>query len=95
MSPVNKPVLLPGSQVLVTGVSGFIGSHIADQLLAEGYLVTGTTRDLSKVAWLQDLFNGKYGEGRFAVVEVPDIGKPGAFDSLVYGMLLLHHRPRG
>jgi nucleoside-diphosphate-sugar epimerase len=93
MSTINNPVLLPGSQVLVTGVSGFIGSHIANQLLAEGYLVTGTTRDVSKVAWLQRLFDSKYGEGKFAVVQVPDISKPGAFDNLIHGMLIHHRRP--
>ena len=28
-------------KVLVTGVSGFIGSHLAEKLLREGYRVTG------------------------------------------------------
>ncbi|EAQ92052.1 hypothetical protein CHGG_00287 [Chaetomium globosum CBS 148.51] len=83
MVTIDNPVLLPGSRVLVTGVSGFIGSHIADQLLAEGYLVTGTARDISKISWLQLLFDRNYGAGKFEVVQVPDLSKPGAFDGLL------------
>ena len=40
--------LKPGSSVLVTSVNGFIGSHVADQLLARGYHVRGTVRDVAK-----------------------------------------------
>jgi nucleoside-diphosphate-sugar epimerase len=86
MSPISNPVLPPGSRVLVTGVSGFLGSHIADQLLAGGYLVTGTSRDAAKAAWVQRLFDSKYGEGKFGIVEVPDIALAGAFDKLLGGM---------
>ncbi|KAK4040443.1 hypothetical protein C8A01DRAFT_15692 [Parachaetomium inaequale] len=91
MSPISNPVLLPGSRVLVTGVSGFLGSHIADQLLAGGYLVTGTTRDASKAAWVQRLFDSKYGERKFEIVEVPDIGFAGAFDKLLDGISGIVH----
>lgn len=28
-------------KILITGVAGFIGSHLADRLLAEGYSVVG------------------------------------------------------
>ena len=35
-------------KVLVTGVSGFIGMHCAQQLLEQGYQVVGTTRSSSK-----------------------------------------------
>ena len=34
--------------VLLTGVSGFLGGHVALQLLAKGYLVRGSVRDLRR-----------------------------------------------
>jgi dihydroflavonol-4-reductase len=35
-------------RVLVTGVSGFLGSHVALQLLKKGYSVRGSVRDMAK-----------------------------------------------
>ena len=35
-------------RVLLTGISGFLGSHTAIQLLNKGYKVTGTVRDLNR-----------------------------------------------
>jgi len=37
-----------GKNVLVTGISGFLGSHTALKLLQQGYHVTGTLRDLKR-----------------------------------------------
>jgi dihydroflavonol-4-reductase len=36
------------NKILLTGVSGFLGSHTAIQLLNQGYQVTGTLRDLKR-----------------------------------------------
>ena len=41
--------------VCVTGASGYIAAHIVEQLLAKGYKVHGTVRDLS-----QQSKEGKY-----------------------------------
>ncbi|XP_063595452.1 uncharacterized protein LOC134772408 [Penaeus indicus] len=41
--------------ILVTGVSGFIGSHVAKLLLEEGYKVRGTVRSLSNEAKVEPL----------------------------------------
>lgn len=37
----------PAATVLVTGIGGFLGGHIAKQLLARGYRVRGTVRSLT------------------------------------------------
>ncbi len=39
-------------QVLITGVTGFIGSHLAQRLLAEGVAVRGLARRPDEAAWL-------------------------------------------
>jgi dihydroflavonol-4-reductase len=43
--------------VLVTGATGYIASHVVQQLLAEGYNVRGTVRSTTgpKVAHLLDM----------------------------------------
>lgn len=76
----KPPVITPGSTVLVTGANGFIGSHIADQLIQAGYLVRGTTRDLAKSAWITEMFDKKYGKGKLEAVIVKDMADKGAFD---------------
>lgn len=37
---------LPGVHVLVTGVTGFVGHHLAAELVGDGYRVTGVVRPL-------------------------------------------------
>ena len=41
-------------RVLLTGVSGFLGGHVALQLLEAGYLVRGSVRDLRKADKVRD-----------------------------------------
>ncbi|GAB7355462.1 hypothetical protein MBLNU459_g5964t1 [Dothideomycetes sp. NU459] len=80
MAPIEK-----GSTVLVTGANGLIASHIVDQLLLAGYKVRGTVRSEAKGQWLVDLFNKKYGHGKFEIAVVPDMAVKGAFDESVKG----------
>lgn len=80
------PVLESGSLVLVTGANGYIGSHVADQLIQAGYRVRGTARDASKVAWLKEMFDQKYGPGKFESVVVEDMAKAGAYDEACKGV---------
>ena len=35
-------------RVLLTGISGFLGGHVALQLLEAGYIVRGSVRDLKR-----------------------------------------------
>ena len=71
--------------MLVTGANGFLGSHIIDQFLADGYRVRGTVRKLESSKWLQDYFNEKYGDGLLSLVEVEDLTKVGSLDEAVKG----------
>ncbi|KIV91722.1 hypothetical protein PV10_06234 [Exophiala mesophila] len=75
----------PGSLVVVTGANGFIASHVVDQLLQLGYRVRGTVRSLKRGGWTVNYFGNKYGAGKYEVVEVAEMGNPGAFDEVVRG----------
>ena len=48
---------LKNTKVLVTGISGFIGSHLARRLVAEGAKVYGLVRESSSLWRIQDLKN--------------------------------------
>lgn len=74
----------PGSTVLVTGVNGFIGSHVANEALKAGYRVRGTVRSEDKARTARGLFEPKHGN-RFEAAVVPDISKEGAFDEALKG----------
>lgn len=75
--------LAPGSRVLVTGVTGFIGAHLAEQLLKSGYIVKGTSRGGAKANHLRNYFS-QY-RTKFEIVEIADMQKDGAYDEAVKG----------
>lgn len=80
-----------GSTVLVTGITGYIGSHVADQLLQAGFKVRGTVRNVEKAAGLLRNWESKFGAGQVDLVVVQDISKPGAFDEAVKGCFKIQH----
>jgi hypothetical protein len=80
------PAIPLNSVVLVTGVNGFIGSHVANELILAGYRVRGTVRKVSKADGLKAFWEKKYGPGKVEIVEVPEMGTKGAFDEAVKGM---------
>lgn len=65
-------------KVLLTGINGFIGSHILDTLLAHGISVRGIVRTRKKADQVQSDFPSAGSKLSFAIV--PDITTPGAFD---------------
>lgn len=78
---MNEPSLdhdalnIENALVLVTGASGFISSHVIDQLLARGARVRATVRSDDKGAVLRELF--QHAGDRFQYVLVGDIEKVG------------------
>lgn len=82
---VPSPAIPYGSLIVVSGVNGFIGSHVADQTLAAGFRVRGTTRSLRRNEWVLEYFKNKYGSEVFELVEVSDMTVDGAFDSALEG----------
>jgi uncharacterized protein YbjT (DUF2867 family) len=82
----TKPLRIPkDSLILLTGVTGYIGSHVANVLLERGYKVRGAVRDAEKASWVNRLFEGKFGKDRFESVVVRDMATPGACDEAVKG----------
>lgn len=88
MAPIrlNNPTIPPGSLILVTGVNGLIASHIANVLLAAGYSVRGTVRDLNKSSWVTSLFESRHGPGRFELIQVADLAAPGVWPPAIAGV---------
>lgn len=85
-------VIPKGSIILVTGLTGYIATHIAQQLFAGGYNVRGTVRDLSKASWLKDeLFSTEHAAGKLELVQVPDLAAPEAFNEAVKGVSGVAH----
>ncbi len=48
----NRQEAVVGFPVLITGVAGFIASHLAERLVAAGWAVRGTARRPETAAWL-------------------------------------------
>jgi nucleoside-diphosphate-sugar epimerase len=71
--------------VLISGANGYIGSHIAEQLIKHGYRVRGTVRNVASQQWLQEYFDKTHGTGKFEMIQVEDLSKAGAFDQAVKG----------
>lgn len=83
----------PSPKVLLTGVSGFVGSHVLDQLLKSdlNYHVTCVIRSKAKTEpWLSRQFSDALGS-RIDVVEVPDLLAPGCLDEAVEGKDYIVH----
>lgn len=82
------PHIQPNEIVLVTGANGYIASITITKLLAAGYRVRGTVRDVSaaKNAWMKP----HYGPN-FELVQVPDVAAPHAFDEAIKGVHGIAH----
>jgi len=87
--------LPPGSLVLVTGANGYVGSHAVDQFLTYGYKVRGTVRNKQKCAWLTQVFDKKYGSGKFELVELATLDDLESFKAAADGCDGIVHVAQG
>ncbi|KFY52887.1 hypothetical protein V496_08092 [Pseudogymnoascus sp. VKM F-4515 (FW-2607)] len=81
----------PGGLVLITGVNGFIGSHIANNLLKLGYRVRGTVRSVDKAAWIKEAMTESHPSASFETILVPDVTAGGVWDEAVKGVQGIVH----
>lgn len=72
------------TNVLVTGISSFIGTHVADQFLRMGCNVTGTVQIGEKKHYLEHYFQ-KYGLHKFNVQEIGYPAEENVYDLVVRG----------
>jgi nucleoside-diphosphate-sugar epimerase len=72
----------PDSWILVTGASGFIATHVIQNLLGRGYKVRGTVRNVSSTDSLfKEHFGSYLDQDRLQIIKVPDFTADGAFDN--------------
>ncbi|KAG2180185.1 hypothetical protein INT43_003974 [Umbelopsis isabellina] len=83
--------LKPGARVLVTGATGYIGTHVVDQFLQAGYIVVGTSRSAAKADNIRKYFEEKYGPGKFEIYEAGDLQQEGVFDGAVKDVEAIAH----
>ena len=78
-------------RVLLTGISGFLGGHVALELLKAGYRVRGSVRDLGKAARVRDAL-GKAGAdlSRLDFVAL-DLTADAGWDEAMAGVRYLQH----
>ena len=70
-----------GSTILVTGVNGFLGAHVALELLQAGYKVRGVVRSKAKGDALLAVLPSEL-HSSMSFVYVEDITRPGAYQTV-------------
>ncbi|MCU0433120.1 MAG: aldehyde reductase [Bacteroidia bacterium] len=77
-------------KVLLTGVTGFLGSHTAIQLLSKGYEVTGTLRDMSREKSIREVI-ARYADTTHLHLVKADLSDTEIWNTLTRGMDYVQH----
>ena len=91
MTLLKNPAIPVGSLLVVTGANGFMGCHVTDVFLQEGYKVRGVVRDAEKSAWVEAHFQGAYGKESYELYVAEDLGVPGAWAAAMEGASAVIH----
>ncbi|KAF7192056.1 NAD-dependent epimerase/dehydratase terH [Pseudocercospora fuligena] len=84
----DELALPKGSLILVTGASGYIGSHVVNEALEAGYKVRGTARSQEKADKTKKIFNNN---PDYSTAIVEDFQHEGTFDEAVKGVDAVIH----
>lgn len=87
--PQQDLALPTSSLVLVTGATGFIASHIIQQLLSLGFHVRATVRTASKASTSQTTTHQNH--PNYSTAIVPDIAAPNAFQDAIRNVDAIVH----
>lgn len=82
----DQKVLVRGDRVLITGASGWLGSHIAEEALKRGLRVRLSTRSQEKIQPLVDALKTNFDASDIDVAVVTDFAQPGAYDEAIKGV---------
>jgi len=86
MSTIANARLPKGSTILITGVTGYIGSWVAHEALTLGYKVRGAVRSLEKAAWLQKHFDSQFGSGQYSQILLSDVSDKAGIEAAIKGV---------
>lgn len=79
------------TKVLLTGITGFVGSHTAIQLLNKGYHVLGTLRDMNRVDNIKSVIAQHTGNIDNLEFSVADLLDTEVWNSLTKNIDYIHH----
>ncbi len=78
-------------KVLVTGITGFLGAHTAIQLLAKGYNVVGSMRNLQRSSAIDAIIRAQVDAGDRLRYVTADLMRPDDWDLAVQGVDYVLH----
>ncbi len=78
-------------RVLLTGISGFLGGHVALALLNAGYIVRGSVRDMKKTAKVRDTLQRAGGDVSRLEFVALDLLSDGGWDEAMADVRYLQH----